>query len=50
MEGNTVRLLTLWSIGGHDVLLDAALDLLNSIIESSGQHNWNIMGHTLRNV
>ena len=50
MEGYVIRPLTLWSIGGHDVLLDYALDLLNSIVESSGQHNWNIMDHTLRTV
>ena len=35
---------------GHDVLLDTNLDLLNSIVESSGQHNRNLMGHTLRRV
>ena len=40
MEGFAVRPLTLRSIGGHDVLLDAAHDLLNSIVELSGQHNW----------
>ena len=39
MEGFIVRLLTLPSIGGHDVLLEAAHDLLNSIVELSGQHN-----------
>ena len=39
MEGSIVRPLTLRSIGDHDVLLDAAHDLLNSIVESSGQHN-----------
>ena len=39
MKGSTVRPLTLWLIGGHDVLLDAAHDLLDSIVESSGQHN-----------
>ena len=39
MEGFAVRPLTLWLIGGHDVLLDIAYDLLDSIIESSGQHN-----------
>ena len=38
MEGFVVRLLTLWSIGGHDVLLDTH-DLLDSMVESSGQHN-----------
>ena len=49
-EGYAVRPLTLWSIGGHDVLLDTNLDLPNSIVESSGQHNRNLMGHTLRRV
>ena len=39
MEGFTVRPLTLQSIGGHDVLLDTAHDMLDSIVESSGQHN-----------
>ena len=39
MEGYEIRPLTLRSIGGHDVLLDAAHDLLESIVESSGQHN-----------
>ena len=39
MEGLAVRPLTLQSIGGHDVLLDIAHDLLNSIVESSDQHN-----------
>ena len=39
MEGFAVRPLNLRSIGGHDVLLDTAHDLLNSIVESSGQHN-----------
>ena len=33
MEGLAVRLKTLWSIGGHDVLLDVAHDLLNSIVD-----------------
>ena len=47
MEGFAVILLTLWSIGGHDVLLDTAYDLLNSMVESSGQHNWEPNGsHT----
>ena len=50
MEGYTFRPLTLWSIRGHDVLLDAAHDLLDSIVESSSQHNRNLMGHTLRSV
>ena len=50
MEGYAVRPLTLQSIGGHDVLLDAALDLINSIVESSGQYNENLMGYTLRSV
>ena len=39
MEGLVIRPLTLWSIRGHDVLLDTAHNLLNSIVESSGQHN-----------
>ena len=39
MEGLAVRPSTLRSIGGYDVLLDDAHDLLNSIAESSGQHN-----------
>ena len=50
MEGYVVRPLTLWSIVGHDVLLDVAHDLLDSIVESSGQHNRNQMGHTLKSV
>ena len=49
-EGYVVISLTLRSIGGHDVLLDVALDLLNSIVESSGQHNRNLMCHTLRSM
>ena len=39
MEGYAVRPLTLWSIRGHDLLLDAAHDLLDLIVKSSGQHN-----------
>ena len=39
MEGFAVRPLTLRSFGGHDVMLDNADDLLDSIVESSGQHN-----------
>ena len=39
MEGLAVRPLALQSIGGHDVLLDTAHDLLDSIVKSSGQHN-----------
>ena len=39
MEGFVVIPLTLRSIGGHDVLLDAVHELLNSIVELSGQHN-----------
>ena len=39
MEGFTVKPLTLWSIGRHDVLLDTAHDLLDSMVESSDQHN-----------
>ena len=48
MEGYAVRPLTLRSIGGHDVLLDSTHDLLDSIVESSSQHNQNLMGHKLR--
>ena len=51
MEGLAIRLLTLQSIGGHDVLLDTAHDLLDSIVESSGQHNWETNGsHTYKSV
>ena len=39
MEGLAIKPLTLRSIGGHDVLLNAAHDLLDSMVESSGQHN-----------
>ena len=39
MEGLAVKPLTLRSIGDHDVLLDTAHDLLDSIVESSGQYN-----------
>ena len=39
MEGYAVKPLTLRSIRGHDVLLDAAHDFLDSIVESSGQYN-----------
>ena len=39
MEGLTFKPLTLQSIGGQDVLLDVAHDLLNSIGESSDQYN-----------
>ena len=39
MEGLVVKPSTLRSIRGHDVLLDAAHDFLDSIVESSGQHN-----------
>ena len=39
MEGFAVRPLTLRSIEGHDVLLDTTHDFLDSIVESSGQHN-----------
>ena len=47
MDGFAVRLLTLWSIGGHDVLLDTAHDLLNSIVELNDQHNQELNGsHT----
>ena len=47
MEGFEVRPLTLRSIGGHDVFLDTTHDLLDSIVESSCQHNWEPIGsHT----
>ena len=36
MEGFSIRLLTLPSIGGHDVLLDIVHELLDSMVESSG--------------
>ena len=39
MEGFAVRPLTLQSIEGYNVLLDVAHDLLDSMVESSGQHN-----------
>ena len=39
MERLEIIPLTLRSIGGHDVLLDVAHDLLDSIVELSGQHN-----------
>ena len=39
MEVLVVRPLTLWLIRGHDVLPDTAHNLLDSIVESSGQHN-----------
>ena len=39
MEGLAIKPLTFQSIGDHDVFLDAAHDLLDSIVESSSQHN-----------
>ena len=39
MEGFAVKPLTLRLIGGYDVLLNTAHDLLDSMVESSGQHN-----------
>ena len=39
MEWFVVKPLTLLSIRGHDVLLDTAHKLLDSIVESSGQYN-----------
>ena len=39
MEGFAVRPPTLRSIGGHDVLLDTAHDLFDSMVESNDQHN-----------
>ena len=51
MKGLAIRLLTLGSIGGHDVLLDTAHDLLDSIVESSDQHNREPNGsHTKKSV
>ena len=50
LEGYVVISLILRSIEVHDVLLDASHDLLNSRVESSGQHNQNLMGHSLRSV
>ena len=47
MEGLAVSPLILQLIGGHDVLLDTAHDLLDLMVESSGQHNWEPNGsHT----
>ena len=48
MEGFAVRLLTLQSIGGHDVLLDTTHDLFDSMVESIANITGNLMGHTLR--
>ena len=39
MEGFAVRPLTLRSIKGHDVFLDTAHDLPDSMVELSDQHN-----------
>ena len=39
MEWFVVRPLAFQLIGGHDILLDTAHDLLDSIVASSGQHN-----------
>ena len=39
VEGYAIIPLTLWSIGGYDVLLDIAHDLLDLIVESNDQHN-----------
>ena len=47
MEGFVVRPLTLRSIGGHEVLLDTVHDLLDSMVESSGQHNQELNGSHL---
>ena len=38
MEGFAIIVLILRSIRGHDVLLDTAHDLLDSMVESIGQH------------
>ena len=51
MEGFAVRPVSLWSIGGYDVLLDTVHDLLDSMVESNGQHNREPNGsHTYKNV
>ena len=51
MKGLAVRPLTLRSIRGHDVFLDASHYLPNSIVESSGQHNREHNGsHTEKSV
>ena len=39
MDEFAIRPLTIQLIRGHDVLLNAAHNLLDSIVESSGQHN-----------
>ena len=39
MEGFVVRPLTLLSVRGYDMLLDTTHDLLDSMVESSDQHN-----------
>ena len=39
MKELAIKPLTLWSVGGHDVLLDRAHDLLDSIVESNDQYN-----------
>ena len=51
MEGLAVIPLTLRSIEDHDVLLDTAHNLLNSIVESNCQHNLKPNGsHTWKSV
>ena len=40
MERFAVKPLTLLLIGAHDVLLDNAHNLLESMVDSSDQHNW----------
>ena len=51
MEGFAVIPLTLRSIEGHDELLDTTHDLLDSIVESSSQHNGEPNGsHTYKSV
>ena len=44
IDGFAVEPLTFRSIGGHDALLDTVHDLLDSMVESSGQHNRELIG------
>ena len=49
MKRFSVKPLTLWSIRGHDVLLNTTHDFLKSRVDSSGIHNWEPNGsHTLK--
>ena len=50
MEGFAVRPVTLWSIRGHDVLLDTAHDLLDQWLNQVANITGTLMGHTLRRV